>query len=130
MSMSHCEVWGDMNRCDGTLCEEDHECQSGCCGAFVSFTHHRCLPILGDYCAGRDTTRKHSYQHAYENGIDFDDYDVAMLEEDEHEAHHDEEEEHQKEALKQHAQNRLHDADSYEDIHDVVEELVQLQSLF
>ena len=54
-----------------------------------------------------------------------------MLEEDEHEAHIDhEEEEHQKEALLQHAQNRLHDADSYNDIHDVVEELVQLQSLF
>ena len=26
MSMSHCEVWGGMNRCDGTLCDEDHEC--------------------------------------------------------------------------------------------------------
>ena len=39
MSMSHCEVWGELNRCDGTLCDEDHECQSGCCGAFVSFTH-------------------------------------------------------------------------------------------
>ena len=21
MSMSHCEVWGEMNRCDGTLCD-------------------------------------------------------------------------------------------------------------
>jgi len=56
--MSHCEVWGDFNRCDGTLCDEDHECQSSCCGSFVSFTHNRCLPILGDYCAGRDTTRR------------------------------------------------------------------------
>lgn len=57
-SMSYCEVWGDSNRCDGTLCDDDYECQSGCCGLFVSFTHNRCLPILGDYCAGRDTTRR------------------------------------------------------------------------
>lgn len=25
-SESHCEVWGDLNRCDGTLCDVDHEC--------------------------------------------------------------------------------------------------------
>ena len=57
-SESHCEVWGDLDRCDGTLCDVDHECQSGCCGSFVSFTHNRCLPLIGNYCAGRDTTRK------------------------------------------------------------------------
>ena len=73
MSMSHCEVWDGSNRCDGTLCDVDHECQSGCCGAFVSFTHHRCLPILGDYCAGRDTTRHYNQskgRHSSENSID------------------------------------------------------------
>lgn len=73
MSLSSCEVWGDLNRCDGTLCEDDHECQSGCCGAFVSFTHHRCLPILGDYCAGRDTTRRHSRsntENSFDTGLD------------------------------------------------------------
>ena len=43
-SESHCEVWGDLNRCDGTLCDADMDCQSGCCGSFVSFTHNRCLP--------------------------------------------------------------------------------------
>ena len=63
MSLSHCDVWGDLNRCDGALCDVDHECQSGCCGAFVSFTHHRCLPILGDYCAARDKTRKYSHHN-------------------------------------------------------------------
>ena len=26
MSKSHCEVWGDQNRCDGTLCDDDQEC--------------------------------------------------------------------------------------------------------
>ena len=30
---------------------------SGCCGSFVSFTHDRCLPVLGDYCPGMDTSR-------------------------------------------------------------------------
>lgn len=59
-SKSHCEVWGNLNRCDGTLCGEDTECQSGCCGSFTSFTHNRCLPILGNYCAGRDTTRDYT----------------------------------------------------------------------
>ena len=56
--MSNCEVWGDSSRCDGALCDEDNECTSGCCGSFVSFTHYRCLPILADYCPGRDTTRR------------------------------------------------------------------------
>ena len=71
-SLSHCEVWGDTNRCDGTLCDVDHECQTGCCGAFVSFTHHRCLPLIGDYCPGRDTTRKyHKPKKAHnENSIE------------------------------------------------------------
>ena len=58
VSSTHCDVWGESNRCDGTLCSSDFECQSGCCGAFVSFTHERCLPMLGDYCAGRDKTRE------------------------------------------------------------------------
>ena len=84
MSLSSCEVWGDLNRCDGTLCDIDHECQSGCCGAFVSFTHQRCLPILGDYCSGRDTTRKQP-RKVGENSLDFGlDYDLAM---EEHEHH-------------------------------------------
>ena len=80
MSMSHCEVFGDLNRCDGALCDVDYECQSGCCGNFISFTHKRCLPILGDYCAGRDTTRylQHeeifngSTDHRHQNSIDTD----------------------------------------------------------
>lgn len=79
MSLSSCEVWGDLNRCDGLLCEADNECQSTCCGAFVSFTHHRCLPLLGDYCPGRDTTRKQLVKNA-ENSLPFgqEEYDHAL----------------------------------------------------
>ena len=68
-SKSYCAIWGDVDRCDGSLCEADMECQSGCCGSFVSFTHDRCLPIVGDFCAGRDTTRKGSHSD-YENTLD------------------------------------------------------------
>jgi len=25
-SLSHCDVWGGSNRCDGGLCDVDHEC--------------------------------------------------------------------------------------------------------
>ena len=70
MSSTHCEVWGDQNRCDGTLCDVDSECQSSCCGSFVSFTHNRCLPLIGSYCAGRDVTRKHKFKHGHENALD------------------------------------------------------------
>ena len=70
-SLSYCDIWDDKNRCDGMLCDVDHECQSGCCGAFVSFTHHRCLPLLGNYCAGRDTTRKY-HKKAIENAEEYD----------------------------------------------------------
>ena len=75
MSISRCEIWGEVNRCDGALCDVDHECQSGCCGNFISFTHRRCLPSLGDYCAGRDTTRHYEeaqlsrHHNPYANGI-------------------------------------------------------------
>ena len=63
-------MWGGNNLCDGILCGEHEECQSGCCGSFVSFTHDRCLPILGDYCPGMDDSRieyshkdHHSHRH-------------------------------------------------------------------
>ena len=65
-SASTCSIWNKVDRCDGTLCDEDHECLSGCCGGFVSFTHKRCLPQLGDYCAGRDQTRLDSVTMAPE----------------------------------------------------------------
>lgn len=67
MSQSHCAIWGDLDRCDGALCGTDHECQSGCCGSFVSFTHDRCLPVVGDYCAGRDNTRNSHHHYDNEN---------------------------------------------------------------
>jgi len=110
MSTSHCEVWGDQNRCDGTLCDADQECQSGCCGNFVSFTHDRCLPTLGDYCAGRDTTRKHLHRHHSENEIDehltkkFQERGQAEIEEGDKE-----EDQSQKEALAQNAKDRTGD---------------------
>ena len=72
VSTTHCDVWGEANRCDGTLCGSDFECQSGCCGAFVSFTHERCLPVLGDYCAGRDKTRE-GYIDPLHQDIDYSD---------------------------------------------------------
>lgn len=65
-STSTCSIWSKTDRCDGTLCDADHECLSGCCGGFVSFTHKRCLPQLGDYCAGRDQTRLDSVTTAPE----------------------------------------------------------------
>ena len=41
---------------------------SGCCGSFVSFTHDRCLPVLGDYCPGMDTSRvEFSHKDPYWN---------------------------------------------------------------
>ena len=56
-SETHCGVWGGKNLCDGILCGDHTECQSTCCGSFVSFTHDRCLPVLGDYCPGKDLSR-------------------------------------------------------------------------
>lgn len=75
LSISHCEVWGDSNRCDGTLCDADQDCQSGCCGEFASFTHARCLPMLGNYCAGRDTTRRRAQKLMSPKSNDDYDYD-------------------------------------------------------
>ena len=41
---------------------------SGCCGSFVSFTHDRCLPMLGDYCPGMDASRvEYSHKDHYWN---------------------------------------------------------------
>ena len=123
-SLSRLAQRGDRNRCDGTLCGEDYECQSGCCGGFVSFTARRCLPIIGDYCAGRDTTRHHAGRHAHENGIELP-YD---REDHRFEGNLDEEESHhQREALAQHAKERL-EHESF-DVQDIVSELVQLQVL-
>lgn len=107
MSASHCEVWGEENRCDGTLCDDDQECQSACCGSFVSFTHNRCLPIIGDYCAGRDTTRRLKHKHSSsENAID-EHLTKEMQEPGAGET--EEEESSQKEALAQHAKDRTTD---------------------
>lgn len=61
-SGSHCAVWGGQNLCDGILCGEHEDCLSECCGSFVSFTHDRCLPVLGDYCPGKDASRV-EYSH-------------------------------------------------------------------
>ena len=125
MSLSSCEVWGDTNRCDGTLCDDDHECQSGCCGAFVSFTHHRCLPILGDYCPGRDTTRKVNRKN--ENSIDMGlDRELALAHEllghtlDENE---EEQYPHEHEALAHHALDLMHDGE-HSELTDMVSELL------
>ena len=126
MSMSHCEVWGDMNRCDGTLCDDDHECQSGCCGSFVSFTHNRCLPLLGEYCAGRDTTRHRPRHSARENGIDLDEH--MLMQELMGHGHDENEEEadsiHSRLAMAQHVQERLNETQAQDEIRDVVAELV------
>ena len=67
-SKSHCAIWGNIDRCDGALCQYDNECSSGCCGSFVAFTHDRCLPIVGDFCAGRDQTRHSIFD--YQNDLE------------------------------------------------------------
>ena len=121
-SISSCEVWGDLNRCDGTLCDVDHECQSGCCGAFVSFTHHRCLPILGDYCPGRDTTRHRSPSKShtansiegYEDSIVHDLLSHAK----------DENIKNEKDQQKEHLAQQVNDRSSNSDIEEVVSEII------
>ena len=38
--------------CDGTICEYDGHCKSGCCTQVISQDYKRCVPLLvGDYCA-------------------------------------------------------------------------------
>lgn len=67
-SETGCGLWGGDNLCDGSLCGAHDECMSGCCGSFVSFTHDRCLPVLGDYCPGMDTSRvEFSHKDPYWN---------------------------------------------------------------
>lgn len=78
LSMTSCDIWGDANRCDGTLCDADHECQSGCCGAFASFTHARCLPSLGNYCAGRDVTRRQAKRKKLPAAAEPDEDDASI----------------------------------------------------
>ncbi len=73
---------------------------------------------MGDYCAGRDTSRRPHSKNNYENSAELGP-----------QANSGEEDNHQKEALKQHAQDRLNEADSFNELEEVVQELVMLQNL-
>lgn len=43
-----CKVHGTEDQCDGQPCQGDSDCNSGCCGHFVSFSLRRCLPLTDD----------------------------------------------------------------------------------
>ena len=47
-----CHEQGLKHLCDGTICEYDGHCKSGCCTQVISQNYKRCIPLLvGDYCA-------------------------------------------------------------------------------
>ena len=44
---------GTRDLCDGSVCFWDSDCNSGCCGHFISFALMRCLPLTDDYYCPR-----------------------------------------------------------------------------
>ena len=46
-----CYAYGDVDRCDGMMCEDDNECVSSCCSRVSPDGYKQCHPqIEGGFC--------------------------------------------------------------------------------
>jgi len=46
-----CFAYGDHDKCDGMMCEEDTECSSGCCSRITAEGYKQCSAVIeGGYC--------------------------------------------------------------------------------